>query len=303
MNRIKVYSSLSFMVILSLILAASVYAEEYANSHLLVETDWLGDHLNDAGIRIIDARSEKAFQEEHIPNALLFDRATVYDTVGGIRGMLPSVDKVKDAFEGIGISNGSRVVIYDDIGGLWASRIFWALEYLGHKDVSLLNGGWKKWKSEGRQVTAEVASVSRGRFTVEVHPERLVSKEEILNNLDSSQLTVLDARSIKEYTGEDKRADRGGHVPDAINVDWVLSVTSDDLRTFLPADELLEMFEQEGLTQDKEIATHCQTGVRAAHSYFTLRLLGYEKVKIYDGSWIEWGNDPDTPIVSSSAKS
>ena len=302
MNRIKIYIAAFFIMAFTLILPASVYAEGYANSHLLVDTDWLADRLNDSGLKIVDVRSRWAYQQEHIPNSVFFDRVKVWDTVDGMRGMLPSINKVKEAFEEIGISNGNTVVVYDDIGGLWASRIFWALEYLGHEDVRLLNSGWKKWKEEGRSVTAEIPIVSRGSFMVDVQDDKLIGKNEILNNLDNPGLVVLDARSIKEYTGEDKRADRGGHIPDAINVNWAFSVTSDDLRTFLPADELLEMFEQEGLTKDKEIATHCQTGVRAAHSYFTLRLLGYNKVSVYDGSWIEWGNDPGTPVVSGSTK-
>jgi thiosulfate/3-mercaptopyruvate sulfurtransferase len=281
---------------------AAVYAESYANPQLLVETAWLTDHLNDPNLRIIDTRAQKDYQQGHVPNAVFFDRVKVWDTIGGIEGMLPPVDKVKASFEEAGINNWNTVVIYDDQGDLWAARLFWALEYLGHRDVRLLNGGWKKWKKEGRSVTTETPQVARESFKVELHPEKLATKEEILKNLDNPQLVILDARSPKEYTGEDKRSSRGGHIPGAINLNWVLNITTDDVQTFLPTDELAEMFEQEGVSKDKEVAALCQTGVRGAHSYFTLRLLGYENVKVYDGSWAEWGNDPNTPVVTGNSK-
>lgn len=272
---------------------------EYFNPQKLVETSWLKDNLNRSHLRIIDfGRNIEDYKAGHIPHALFVDRGMITTKIGEVPGMLAYVEKVVDVLERAGISNDSTVVIYDDFGGLWASRLFWAIEYLGHEDVRLLNGGWNKWVNEGGKVAKEVSLVSRGFFVPRIQPERLATKDWILENLQNPQIKVLDVRSPIEYSGENVRADRAGHIPDAVNINWINNLTDDDLKVFLPYNELRTLYEDAGIMADKEVVTHCQTGVRAAHGYFTLRLLGYPKVRLYDGSWAEWGNDPETPIVS-----
>ena len=152
--------------------------------------------------------------------------------------------------------------------------------------------------NEGGKVSKEVAVAKKGSFVPQVHPERLATKDWVLENLKNTQVKILDVRSPLEYRGENVRSDRGGHIPDAVNINWIKNLTDDDDKVFLPSNELRTLYEEAGIMADKEIVTHCQTGIRAAHSYFTLRLLGYTKVRLYDGSWAEWGNDPETPIVS-----
>jgi len=272
---------------------------EYFNPQKLVETGWLKENLTRSHLRIIDfGRSIEDYKMGHIASALFVDRGLITTKIGEVPGMLAYVEKVVDVLENAGISNDSTVVIYDGFGGLWASRLFWALEYLGHEDVRLLNGGWNKWMNEGGKVSKEVAVAKKGSFVPQVHPERLATKDWVLENLKNTQVKILDVRSPLEYRGENVRSDRGGHIPDAVNINWIKNLTDDDDKVFLPSNELRTLYEEAGIMADKEIVTHCQTGIRAAHSYFTLRLLGYTKVRLYDGSWAEWGNDPETPIVS-----
>jgi thiosulfate/3-mercaptopyruvate sulfurtransferase len=277
--------------------------ERGSHAPLLIETQWLEENSRRSDIRIVDfGRSLDEYNAGHIPGAVYLETKVVWDNVDGIPGMLPNVDTVVRTLEKAGISNDLTVVIYDSIGGLWASRLFWALEYLGHQDVHLLNGGWNKWVQEGRRVQRYTPSVQRGNFTAQIRPDRLATKEWILQNLDNPDVQIVDTRSPAEYTGEDVRAAQGGHIPGAVNIDWVLNLTGDDQNTFLFQEELAEMYDSQDVTRDKVAVTHCQTGVRGAHTYFVLRLLGYPEVRVYDGSWAEWGNAEDTPILKGKAQ-
>jgi thiosulfate/3-mercaptopyruvate sulfurtransferase len=158
--------------------------------------------------------------------------------------MLPPIVQAREVIEQAGIGNNSRVVVYDDSNGLWASRLFWTLEYLGHRKVALLDGGLSSWVAAGRDLHSEEVTKPRASFQVRIQADKL----------DRNQ------------------------------------------GTFLSTDELERLYEQGEATRDRKIVTHCQTGIRAAHTYFTLRLLGYEEVRLYDGSWAEWGNSEEIPV-------
>ncbi len=265
---------------------------------LLVEAEWLTEKSNSSKIRIIDfGRKVEDYLTGHIPDAVFVNRKIVWDKINGVSGMLPSVGTIISALETAGISNDNTIVIYDATGGLWASRLFWALEYLGHNDVHILNGGWNKWVREGRTVQVEIFMAPPGNFTAHIQPDLLADKDWILENLRSPGVQVIDARSVKEYTGEDIRSAKGGHIPGAVNINWISNLTHDDLQTILPKEDLAKLYESLNISKDKVVVTYCQTGVRGAHTYFVLRLLGYPKVRNYDGSWAEWGNDLETPIA------
>jgi thiosulfate/3-mercaptopyruvate sulfurtransferase len=265
---------------------------------LLVETDWLAAQSDTDNLRIIDCRDTiETYQTGHIPGAVFLSRKVVWDTVEGIKGMLPETQKVASAFEQVGVSNQSTVILYDAKGGLWASRFFWALEYLGHKNVHILNGGWLKWVGEGRPTQVETPSVSKGTFKVAVQSAYLVNKGWMLAHLSDPEVKIIDTRSPNEYHGKDVRAQRGGHIPGAVHIDWVHNLAQTKAKTFKSESELAALYTGAKISPGKTIVTHCQTGVRGAHTYFALRLLGYEKVAVYDGSWAEWGNDRQTPIV------
>lgn len=223
-------------------------------------------------------------------------RSAILTEINGVPGTLPPADQVGQVIEKAGIGNQTRVVIYDDGNGLWASRLFWTLEYLGHQKVALLEGGLSGWIEDGGALQTEETTNSRADFQIRIQPDKLADERWLLQNLDNRRVKVVDSRNPEEYTGKDKQAARGGHIPGASNIDWVLNLDTVRRQTFLPLTELEKLYEQEEATRDKEIVTYCQIGIRAAHSYFTLRLLGYEYVRLYDGSWAEWGNSADTPI-------
>jgi len=277
----------------------SVVERSVDKKPLLVETAWLAEKNNFPNIRIIEyGRKLQDYQKGHIAGAVFIDRKTVWNKVDGIQGMLPPIDTIVPEMEKAGISNDNVVVIYDNGEGLWASRLFWALEYLGHRDVHILNGGWNKWVQEKRAVQMASHVPTRGQFIPHVQHDLLATKDWLLMNLSNPDVKIIDARSPKEYAGEDVRAARGGHIPGSVNINWVSHLETDDSKTFLPKKELRRLYESINIYKNSAVVTLCQSGVRGAHTYFVLRFLEYPRVRLYDGSWAEWGNDWEAPLIN-----
>jgi thiosulfate/3-mercaptopyruvate sulfurtransferase len=267
-----------------------------AEPGLLVDAAWLGAHLNDANLRIVDMVSEpEAYQKDHIPGAahLDVDDSRIAVPAGGFR--LPTEDEAARLLGALGIGADTHVVIYDDAGGLHAARLFFTLDVFGHARVSLLDGGIQAWQRAKRPVTTEIPKIVRTDYRPKLRSELVASAAWVRDRLNDPTIALVDARTPAEYAGKDVRAKRGGHIPGAVNIEWYQNLRSDG--TFKPLGELRRMYAAKAVTPDKTVVTYCQTHHRAAHAYFVLRLLGYPRLVGYDRSWIEWGNRDDLPIA------
>jgi thiosulfate/3-mercaptopyruvate sulfurtransferase len=288
----------------------------YSNPQLLVTAEELSDELRvgqattgpwspASDLLVLDLRPAEDFAAGHIPGAFHLDlwALSLNDTDDApLRSFLWMIAHVLATR---GIDPTRRVVVYDERSGMRAARAFWFLEYFGHPDVCLLDGGFGAWTRAGLPVETDVGRGSPPRRppkqTVEGWPERadphrdrLATWRDVQARLGAKAAAILDTRSDEEYYGEVARAKRAGAVPGAVHVEWTRNLGADG--AFRPAAELRDMYEKAGITPDREVVTYCQGGYRAAHSYLALRLIGYPKVRTYLGSWKEWGDREDLPI-------
>jgi thiosulfate/3-mercaptopyruvate sulfurtransferase len=270
---------------------------------VLVETDWVAEHLDDDSIRVVEVdENVDLYGESHIPGAIGFDwRADLQDQVK--RDFLGAEDF--GALMGSrGISNDHTVVLYGDRNNWFAAYTYWYFRYYGHDKVKLVNGPREKWIAEGRDTTAEVPSYPEATFNAQAGDNSIRAfREEVLGSIES-EINLVDVRSPQEYSGEliampgyeQEGAQRGGHIPGAASVPWAQAVNEDG--TFKSADELRELYTSKGVIDgDEPIIAYCRIGERSAHTWFVLHeLLGQDDVKNYDGSWTEWGNLVGVPV-------
>ena len=257
------------------------------------------------GTQVIDLRPAEDFARSRIPGAIHLDlwAFSLNDTdPAPLKSFLWMIAHVLAAR---GIDPSRTVVVYDEKSGIRAARAFWFLEYFGHPDVRMLDGGFTAWSRAGLPVaTGEAglqpaaAPTSDWPERVEARPDRLATWRDVHDRLGSKDAIILDTRSAEEYYGELVRARRGGAVPGAVHVDWTRNLDAEG--AFKPREDLRAMYETAGVTPDREVVTYCQGGYRAAHSYLALRLLGYPRVRAYLGSWKEWGDREDLPIEKPS---
>jgi thiosulfate/3-mercaptopyruvate sulfurtransferase len=266
----------------------------YAHPQMLVETDWVARHARDRNVRLVDMRDAAAYAAGHIPGAVHLEEGPLRNPEDRLT-YLPVPAALAAMMRDAGISNRTHVVAYDDQGGKMAARLWYVLSAFGDDQVSLLNGGWKAWTAEKRPTTTEAPPVTPAAFAVKQAPALTCPSTELLARTPGT--VVLDARSAAEYNGEQTSpgATRAGRISGAVNVEWKENVTGPELR-FKPADELRKLYESRGIIPAKEIVTHCASGGRAAQTLFTLKLLGYPRVRIYYGSFADYSGRPEAPV-------
>lgn len=253
---------------------------------------------------VIDVCSPEAYAQGHLPGAVNVPPSRLSSGIKPATGSLPSAEDLKALLESIGLTPNKQVVVYDDAGGSWAGRMFWTLEVVGHRQNALLDGGIFAWRAQDLPLTADLPDVTRSTLApLHINRELIIDKEDILASLGQPGFAVWDARAPEEYNGTKLVSERGGHIPGAINLDWVnLYDNANDTR-LKPLDEIRTMLEKAGLTPDKTIATHCQTHRRSGLTWFVAaKLLGYKHIKAYPGSWAEWGNTEGLPIENLSTR-
>ena len=263
---------------------------------LLLEPENLEEQLGTAGLLLVDLSKAESYIQTHIPGAIFLDYSWIVRRDKPRMGLLPHAEQLTNVFSALGFTPDTHVVAYDDEGGGRASRLLWTLECAGHKKFSLLNGGLHAWAKEDHPLTSKINNPMERKYEVELQEGPIATIEFILEHLNDPQVMILDARSAEEYAGTKVLAQRGGHIPGAINIEWTQAIdTSRNLR-LKPELELRAMLDAQGITPDKTIVTHCQTNHRSAHTFIMLKSLGFDKAKAYPGSWSEWGNRSDTPV-------
>ncbi len=266
----------------------------YANSDLLWPREALLARLDDPSLRLIDVRPGERFAMGHIPGARHFDIYAV--------NCDDTDDAPLESFTRMwafllarrGVSFDDTIVFCGEITGMTAARGLWFLEYLGHRDVHVLDGGYSGWDAAGLPVTRDASVSSPSVFQFSADRGRLATYRDVQAAIGSGDSIVLDTRGRAEWTGEDRRAARGGTVPGSVHLEWTNHLTQEG--AMKPASELRALFEAHGVTPDKQVIALCQTGYRSAHAYLALRLLGYPNVRNYLGSWNEWGNREGLPV-------
>lgn len=276
----------------------------YANPEVLVETNAVAERLNDPTIRIVEIDVDTAaYDQGHVPGAIGFNWRT------DIQDPLRRDFVTKTAFEALlsraGISNDHTVIFYGDNNNWFATWGYWVFQYYGHAAARVMNGGRKKWLDEGRPVTTARPAYPATRYVARAPDQTIRAfRDQIEPKLSTPGFGLVDVRSPKEFSGEllapenlpQEGAQRGGHIPGAINIPWATAVREDG--TFKSAEELRAIYAGQGITADQEIVTYCRIGERSSHTWFVLtQLLGYPRVRNYDGSWTEWGSLVNAPIA------
>ena len=268
----------------------------------LVSTDWLAEHLGEPGLTVVDCswhmpatgrNGRDEFLQAHIPGARFLDIDAVSDASNPAPHMLPSAGDFAKAMEAIGIGSDDRLVVYDNSPLRTAARGWFMLRHFGAREVAILDGGLQKWAAEGRPVESGEAKPRANRFEAVERPGEIVAKQQILAGID---IALIDARGVGRFEGVESEPRPGvasGHIPGARNLPF--AALYNEAGTFRPREELRRLFDEAGSDPERPFVASCGSGVTAASLIFAAHLLGNDDGRLYDGSWSEWGADPETP--------
>ena len=283
------------MLVLAIALAAQSSAG-YSRPELLVDTAWLAQHLTDSNVRIVDIRA-RGYGDGHIPEAVFVDSNWIRNPKAPPT-FLPTAQEFEALMGRLGISNTTRVIAYDERGGIYAARLWWILNHYGHSNVALLDGGWVKWAAEQRASSTATPSPAAATFKVSPGTVKVATADEVKASINKRGVKLIDSRTQAEIDGKDLRGiKRGGYIESSVPVYW--EDTLDPVtKTFKPAKEITALYRGKGIAASDDVTVYCQVGMRASHDIFTLALIGHDLTRLrnYYGSWEEWGNREDTPI-------
>lgn len=270
----------------------------YADSSILVTAEWLAEHIDDGNVVVVDTDDPSEYAGGHIPGASN-PPDNYYKTSLDDRTHIQGPEQFAATMSALGIGDDSLVVAYDRTGGLYALRLMWALHYYRHYNVKMLDGGYQRWVADGgASSTTAYQSDGSASFTPrEADRSIFADMNDVLEAIGSDDTTLLDVRTDGEWGGSNKRGGkRGGRIPGAIHLEWVNFHTGGDVPTLKTADEIRGLLVEHGVSTDGNVITYCQGGIRAAQAYWVLKLVGAERVRNYDASWREWGNNEEVPV-------
>ncbi|WP_051689547.1 sulfurtransferase [Pelobacter seleniigenes] len=296
----KIVLSLSLLLLTSIPGLAFAGLDDY-----FVSTDWLAAHRDQ--VVVVDVRQTPLFLLGHISGAQHVPRDEFLETRNGVKSLVPGVAKTHALLSRLGASPTTPVVVYAEDDNPYAARLVWSLQYNGHKNAYVLDGGYDKWSAENRSTSLlPTPAATPVPYPGSVDPGYLSSRagaDYVYTRLENPGVVVWDTRRTEEYVGSEVRANRGGHIPGATHLNWTnLQTEVNGIKVLKKPAEIIALLNSKGITSDKEIIAHCQTGIRSSYATLVLLGLGYQRVSNYDGSWIEWANNPTLPIINAQGK-
>jgi thiosulfate/3-mercaptopyruvate sulfurtransferase len=296
MNRFRIITVGTIISVLSLLTTASAGLKDY-----FVDTQWL--QSNRDSVVVVDVRNPALYLIGHIEGAINIHRGQFLSTRHGTKSLVPTVDEFAKLMESNGITPDTAVVAYAQHDNPYMARFIWTLRFHGHQRSYILDGGYEKWKVENFPTEAFSGSVfPTSGYTVQKSADIRAEGDYVLARLNNPSTVIWDVRRRSEYTGAEVRADRGGHIPGAVQLNWEdLLREESGIKVLKGEEEIERILQAAGITRDSEIIAHCQTGIRSSYATLVLLSLGYN-ARNYDGSWIEWANCQDYPIEGSSGQ-
>jgi thiosulfate/3-mercaptopyruvate sulfurtransferase len=296
--KLKIIISLFAFLIPNLVCAKTPPFKDFDHPRL-IETGEVSGLINHPSIRIVDMRTSlQDYLKSHIKNAVYFHFENLQVPQNGIPDQSPDRICLERLLgDALSISNDMWVILYSEKSNPNATFLAWYLDYLGHKRVGVINGGWEKWVLERHPTSQEFPSLLPKKFFGRVLREGLAEKKWIRDRLATKTVVIVDARPPKQYSGEEGEETRRGHIPGAKNVFWETTLEGDEIKVWKKKEDLEKLFAESGVVKDKEVIVHCRTGREASHVYFTLKyVLRFSNIRLYRGSWVEWSADKKMPV-------